>query len=181
MKAKQVRDNLWRKLRKNPTEVNKNNYKEARNEYTKVRRQEEAKYERTVVEKYEKNPKLFHKYIKSKTKVKDEVIRLREGNKIIEDEEELAEVLVKNLKSVFKVSVNNVRLPRSGEGGTVGKLDSVNVDIAKILEKLKGLDVNKSMGPDGVNKILKLCADELCEPIYILISSSLNMGTVPEQ
>ena len=38
------------------------------------------------------------------------------------------------------------------------------------------------MGPDEVNnKIFKICAQELCEPVCVLINTTLNTGLVPEQ
>ena len=52
-------------------------------------------------------------------------------------------------------------------------------EIDKLLEKL---DARKAMGPDGVlNWALKECREQLVEPIWNVINSSLNEGKVPRE
>ena len=52
-------------------------------------------------------------------------------------------------------------------------------DIEKII---KGLDINKSMGPDGVSgKVLKECQEQLLEPILDIVKTSITKGLVPKE
>ena len=61
-RQKKIRDKAWRKLKKQRNEIHREQYKEARNEYIRIRREEERMFEKDVVEKCEKEPKLFYRY-----------------------------------------------------------------------------------------------------------------------
>ena len=52
-KAKEERDREWRNMRRRKDERSSEKYHRARNNYTKIRREEEAKYEKNIVDKYE--------------------------------------------------------------------------------------------------------------------------------
>ncbi|MPC57590.1 hypothetical protein E2C01_051573 [Portunus trituberculatus] len=62
------KDKAWKKLKKQRNESNRQQYKDARNEYIRVRREEERNFEKDVVQKSEDEPKLFYKYINGKMK-----------------------------------------------------------------------------------------------------------------
>ena len=52
-------------------------------------------------------------------------------------------------------------------------------EIGKMMEEL---DVRKAMGPDGVSGwILKECREQLMEPIWDIVNSSLKEGKVPKE
>jgi len=49
-------------------------------------------------------------------------------------------------------------------------------------QALCSLDPNKAIGPDGVSpKVLKYCADVLCQPIRYLFQSTITNGHVPTE
>jgi hypothetical protein len=49
-----------------------------------------------------------------------------------------------------------------------------------VLKSLKRVKVNKSCGPDKISgKVLKSCADQLCEPLRVLYQLSLDLRWVP--
>eukprot|EP00061_Rhincodon_typus_P003357 g19893.t1 len=51
----------------------------------------------------------------------------------------------------------------------------------KVLEKPKGLKVDKSPGPDGLHpRILKEIAEEMVEVLVVIFTESLESGRVPE-
>ena len=62
-RGKKIRDKAWKKLKKQRNKIHREQYKEARNEYIRIRRGEERVFEKDVVEKCEKEPKLFYRYI----------------------------------------------------------------------------------------------------------------------
>ena len=62
------------------------NNKRKRNQYVKIRRGEQKNYEKNIVDKCKEEPKLFYRYINGKLKNKDEIIKLVDNGKIIEDE-----------------------------------------------------------------------------------------------
>ena len=51
----------------------------------------------------------------------------------------------------------------------------------KVLEKLKGLKVDKSPGPDGLHpRVLKEIAEEIVESLVVTFQMSLESGKIPE-
>eukprot|EP00061_Rhincodon_typus_P001212 g14044.t1 len=51
----------------------------------------------------------------------------------------------------------------------------------KVLEKLNGLKVDKSPGPDGLHpRVLKEIAEEIVEALVMIFQESLESGRVPE-
>eukprot|EP00061_Rhincodon_typus_P002297 g17118.t1 len=51
----------------------------------------------------------------------------------------------------------------------------------KVLEKLNGLKVDKSPGPDGLHpRVLKEIAEEIVEAFVVIFQESLESGRVPE-
>ena len=55
-------------MRKRWSETNREDYRTARNEYVKIRGEEERNFEKDVVEKCKKEPKLFYEYVNGKIK-----------------------------------------------------------------------------------------------------------------
>ena len=52
-------------------------------------------------------------------------------------------------------------------------------DVGRLLENL---DVRKAMGPDGVSGwILKECKNQLIQPIWEVITTSIEEGRVPQE
>ena len=179
MVAREKRDLLWNRFRRHGGERAYNRYKTARNEYTKVRREAEVEYQRDIVDKCEKEPKLFHSFIKSKIKVKDKIQSLADQGKIYSDEEEICELLNKKFQSVF-----TQEKVFEGEQNITSKKDNIEnieISIKGIEGELKSLDKAKSGGPDEISCwVLKECAHELSKPLYIIMQESLNQGKLPE-
>ena len=68
-----------------------------------------------------------------------------------------------------------------GEVGVSG-LKEVQVERKEMKRIFEKLDIRKAMGPDGVSKwILKECREELVEPVWDIISTSLMEGAVPKE
>ena len=150
-----------------------------RNEYVRVRREEEIKFEKDVVEKCNDNPKLFYRYVNDKMTSKEEIVTLIKGHKIYDKEEEMTELMNESFKSVFNKDEEFVEPNK--ERRQMG-LCEIKVERREIMELMEKLDVRKSMGPDEVsNWTLKECREQLVEPIWDVINSSLIEGCVPEE
>ena len=65
-KAREKRDRAWRSWKKSMNERNRESYRAARNEYVKARREEEINFEKDIVEKCKKQPKLFYRFVNRK-------------------------------------------------------------------------------------------------------------------
>ena len=59
-------------------------------------------------------------------------------------------------------------------------LKSITITVADVYEALISLDVEKSPGTDKISpRILRSCAETLCEPLHYLFSLSLRYATLP--
>ena len=80
-RAKKIKDVAWRKLKKHRNDNNRESYKEARNEYVRIRREEKIRFEKDIVEKCKEKPKLFYRHIKGKMTNKETIEKLEKGGK----------------------------------------------------------------------------------------------------
>ena len=181
-KAKEERDRAHKKMKRRRSEKTRAEYKQARNKYTAVRREEEANYEKDTVNKYKSDPKLFFRYINGKTKIKGAIQRLRVGGKIIENEQELAQILNDKFKTVFVNDQDFEGEEINQESSEASSLGQIRFDTEEVKERLQSLDENKAMGPDNISGwVLKTCAEVLSYPICRLYEKSLEEGYVPEK
>ena len=64
-------------------------------------------------------------------------------------------------------------------GSQSSTIESVPVSVALVRKTLMSLDVNSSMGPDGVHPCLLKSCPSLAEPIYRIFVRSLENGKIP--
>jgi len=178
-KAKEKRDRAWRIWKRNRNARNKENYTSLRNEYAKVRKEEEKKFEKDIVDKCKEHPKLFYRFINKKMKVRDSIESLKGEHGIIKDPKDMANLLNNRFQQVF-----TKESPFEPQGGNVEGpyMEEIQVYKREIYELLGNLEEEKAMGPDEVSgSILKLCKEELVDPIYDIIKCSLERGRVPKE
>ena len=61
-------------------------------------------------------------------------------------------------------------------------LGTIVIQVDDVVKKLKGLNTNKSSGPDEINpKLISELAEILSEPLTILLNSSLRSGKIPKE
>ena len=64
---------------------------------------------------------------------------------------------------------------------TESRLESIQTSKDEVLKIIKGLDIGKATGPDGIsNRLLKETAIAIAEPLSTLFNKSFNLGTVPK-
>ncbi len=64
---------------------------------------------------------------------------------------------------------------------TINTIDTVDFEVAEVCKILKGLNISKATGPDGVgNRILKECAESLAVPLTDLFNRSMLEGIFPD-
>ena len=177
--ARKKKEKAWRKMRKQWSETNREDYRTARNDYVKIRREEERNFEKDVVEKCKKEPKLFYKYVNEKIKHRDDISKLRRDGEVYETAQEMAEIMNQSFKSVFTKETD---LAPPTDDKQLKGLENIIVERKEIKKLLEELNTRKSMGPDEVNGwILKECREEMEEPIWEIINSSLREGRVPKE
>ena len=179
LKAREKRDRAWRRWKRNRNERNRENYQILRNEYVKVRKEEERKFEKDIVEKCKEQPKLFYRFINRKLKVKETIVRLKGEEGIIEDPKDMADLLNNRFQQVF-TKESPFKPPRLNKVGPI--MDEIIIHKQEVYNLMEKLEEEKAMGPDEVSgNILKMCKEELIDPIYDIINCSLESGKVPRE
>ena len=167
------KEKAWRRYRARKTPRRRQEYIRARNIATAAVRRAKYEYEKKVALDAKTDCKRFWSYTRSKTKVKEEVKRVRkeDGNLTIDDKES-AEVLNSAFNKVFVRETENEELPSIDRNYNGTVISSIRLSREKLLKNLK---VNKACGPDGISPfILNKCADVLCDPILDIFRSSLD-------
>ena len=118
-------------------------------------------------------------YINGKLNNKDEIIKLVDNGKMIEDTKELVEVMNINFQSVFtrEIDFNEPTTPEEGQD----RLIMIRTTTQEVKLMLDGLDRRKATGPDNVsNWVFRECSSQLAEKICDMINTSLEQGKVPK-
>ena len=122
---------------------------------------------------------MFYNYINNKTKKKEQILTITDEGVTYDTEKDMSEVLNKKFQSVFTKEPNfdaNQEAPTPKQ-----KLRGIKLAKERVLKALKSLDKSKAMGPDEISPwILKECAEELCQPIFMIFTNSLQQGKLPK-
>ena len=127
------------------------------------------------------NPKAFWKYSNSRLKTKPKVGDLKDTNgKLVSDAKLKAGVLNEFFASVFTTEDVNEVPELDDRVQSVGLTD-ITISTRAVEEKLRGLKVLSSPGPDDLHpRVLKEAHRSLSVPFAYLFRKSLDTGCVPE-
>ena len=179
MEVKRKRDVLWNRFRRHGGQRAYDNYKKARNEYTRIRREAQRNYEKDIVVKCQDQPKLFYSYVKSRIKVTDKIQSIMEEGKSYTNEEDICEVFNRKFQSVF--TKENNFTANAGSYESTQKLENISINKELVEKELKAMDKNKANGPDEISCwVLKECAEELSVPLTLIFEDSIRQGKLPE-
>ena len=179
VKAKENKELLWKRYSRHPSETARKRYNEGRNAYTQIRIETQRNYEKDIIEKSKEEPKLFYNYINSKTKKKEQILAITDEGVTYDNDKDMSEILNKKFQSVFtkETSFDDKQdrpIPKQ-------KLGKIKLTQKRVQEVLKNLDKNKAMGPDEISPwVLRECAEELCLPIFMIFTNSLEQGKLPD-
>ena len=161
-------------------------YCKIRNKVKSLVRKAKIDYEKIISENAKSNPKKFWEYTKSKTKVREGIPNLdipesedKENPDTTRNDSQKADVLLNFFNSVFtRENTENVPLVDSF---TDQILEDLEIDENMVEAKLKGLNVNKSPGPDGIHpRVLFEIRKAITTPLTILYKFSLQNSQVPQ-
>lgn len=127
------------------------------------------------------NIKAFWKFVNSKKSVNSIPITMQYDGVTASDPSDVCELFSNYFSSVYE---NIDIVPESDASSQFvnhnSTLSGIRITKDKILGKIKGLDINKGPGPDNIPvKFIKSCANELCLPLQILFTKSLQSGKFP--
>lgn len=175
---------LWsRFLKRKNNEVQKK-YNKVRNLVRKETRARAACKQQDIAKSVKDNPKVFWKYVNSKTKTKKGIgdIHILDSTQTkitITNNQDKADVFSNYFASVFtNEPVHNI--PEIQWIMPENSMPNVQFDTQSISKKLDHLNVNKSCGPDNLHpRILKELSPIICDTLKVIYENSLNTGLLP--
>ena len=144
-------------------------------------------YENNINFKLKDNPKLFWRYIKSKTSNMENISQLytdpaNTNSELTSDNFTKSQILNNYFSSVFimEPAFDNEAIPTLIDKDT--SPPKLSLDIEQVEALLKDINPNKSCGPDSVHpRIISELYQELALPFYLIFSSSLSECKIPYQ
>ena len=134
-------------------------------------------YEMTLARNIPSAPKMFHGHIRRKKKGRSPVGPLRVGSEVISDPSLISKVLLNVFCSVFDSSIPNYT---GSHQICSAEMPPLVLCYGMVFDQLKGLDVAKAPGPDGIHpKLLRECAAVLAYPMLLIYRKSLDTGELP--
>ena len=150
-----------------------------RNKARKATRQAVKDFEKLIAKEAKRNPKAFHKYVNSKTKVRSGISELETNDGLAISDQEKSEALNTFFTSVF-TKEDLTEIPTCVTHQVNPALKNVTLNREELLKKLSKLNPAKSQGPDGLHpRVLRECAESIVDPLLILFKQSLQLGQVP--
>ena len=157
-------------------------FTKARNKVKNLVRSAKKKYEKEIADKSKYNPKPFWAYTRRKLKTITGVSPLLDN---VDDSTSLkfaaidkANILQKQFSSVFTNEPDGI-LPRINQR-TDASIPNLRINLDSVKETLQMLNVNKSMGPDGLHPmLLKELSECLAQPLTVLFNMTLDQGVLP--
>ena len=148
---------------------------------TNIIREAKRNYEKNIAKEAKKNPKAVYAYMRRKTKIKEEVLRLKnDDGTYTNDDMENCTLLNRKFLSVSTQEPPG-ELPRPDYTFDGPALENVTFTLAEVRDLLKNMKENSAPGPDSVAfKVLKECRESLSLPIFILMKKSFDSSVLPK-
>lgn len=139
-------------------------------------------YERSLIADVGCKSKMFHRYIRSKKVGSPTVGPLSVAGGLTSNCSQMAEIFACSYSSVY--NDHHLIEPIHYEGArafTVGTIADVPISVDDVKRVLSALDVESSMGPDGLHPCLLKSYPSLATALFLIFKHSLNMGKLPRR
>ena len=147
-------------------------------------RRAKINFEEQLANNIKTDAKSFFAYANANRKTNKKVGPLKDANKNVIDTNKLAaDHLNRYFTSVFvEEDLSNMPVPNKVFNGGMDKsLQSIEVDVDMVINKLNSLNVSKSQGPDGVHgKLVMELTEEIAPSLVNLFRASLETGVIPQ-
>ena len=157
-------------------------YRKANNKVKRMMRKAKRNFERSIAQNSKSCPKSFWSYVRSKLRTKAGVAPLlnnvTDKTSVKFTDEEKSNILQDQFSSVFTREPDGPLPPF--EKQTDKSIFDILVSQEMVHNQIKILNPNKSCGPDDIHSRLLLeLADEMAEPIAIILNRTMKEGTLP--
>ena len=155
-------------------------YCKVRNQCTKVTKTAKKKFEQSIIENVQRDPKGFWGYVRDKTNSKTMVADLKDMNgNLVNEDTGKAELLNSFFASVF-VNEPPGELPLFDIRYHGKPVTSLKTDMESLTRHLKNLKTSKSMGPDGCHpRVPRETYDIVNKPLQTIFDKTFIEGKVP--
>ena len=171
----------WKRYKYCRSPQNKENYDRAKVISSNKVRQAKLLYERSVALKMKDDTKIFWKFVRSKTKVKDTIqCIINEQGEIHTDDTKKAELLNQFFHSVFTDEANADEIPVFPTRTDL-RLDTIQFNEDTVKKHLLKVKETKSQGSDSLHpKFIKETVSSILKPIITLFNESMAQMKLPE-
>ena len=182
----------WQRYQASPTYNKYCQYTKQRNATSKKLRKAKREFEKQLAKGCKKNPKSLFRYANFKSKIKHNVIRIKDefGNINVKKEDN-ANLLNSFFESVYtdendagEININEDNSEKLLYKGKIAneKLSTIKIDKDQIFEELANIDPFKSNIKDCIHpRILKEVKENVIEPLHIIFNMSMDTGKVPDR
>ena len=168
----------WRQAKKKNGKRHWSKFKKLRNKLKRLLRVKYNSFIASLGDNCSQNPKKFWSFFKSKTKCGNIPVTVTDGKGKFTDPEDKASCFNAYFHSVFTTS-SDASIPLTSVDSPVSE---PIFTIRDIISTLKALDVNKSVGPDGISPfVLRHCCYQLAPSLCALFNLSMQTGVVPSR
>ena len=156
----------WKKYIYGKSPQNKELYDEAKEDSSKKVRQAQMRYEKDICQKAKDDPKVFWRFVQSKTKIKESIQCIIDDNGEIHTENKCkAELLNAFFESVFTNEPEKDTIP-TFNSRTDLKLDNIKFEVDTLKKHLQKINETKSQGSDSIHpKLLKETIESITTPV----------------
>jgi len=170
----------WRKAKKGSNKSHWAKFRMVRNKLKSLISVKHNEYIASLGEMCKDNPKRFWSFFRNKTKCKTLPDSLRNDSVECTEPADKARIFNAYFHSVF-VNDIDVNLPTINTCNN-NVLSDPWFTCDQVLTIMRGLDVNKASGPDGLSPfILKHCCQQLAPSLTLMFNKSMELGKVPSQ
>ena len=154
-------------------------YKDLQSQVKKAVRRAKRKFEQKLARDSKENPKAMWSYLKQNRSNRVSVGPLKDGDRLVTDDKEMAELLNSAFCSFFTAE-DTTNLPEAEHPFQGQPLTSVTFSMEKVRKKLRKLKPSAAPGPDKVwTRILHKFADVLAAPLAETYTRLMREVEVP--
>ena len=166
-RLKNTKNKLWRRYTRMRTSYNHTRYTSVKNQLRRLTRKLRVDFEKDVAKNIKTSPKVFWKYVKSRTKARNKILPLKKADGTeTESDLDIAETLNKFFGSTF-TDENLENVPIDTNEANTGKcIETFIITPEMVQQKLLDLNPHKTPGPDAWHPMfLKNIADLISSPL----------------